>query len=62
MQMCWTLESAHERSDRLCVLRSAWLAWAEWLVGIAKTATGKACSECKTLGRLELDCAKILGH
>ena len=23
---------------------------------------GKACNECKTLGRLELECVKILGH
>jgi len=34
----------------------AWFAQAELLVGIAKTATGKACNECKTLGRLGLDC------
>jgi len=55
------LEKTHKRSNQLCVLCSAWFAWAELLAGIAKTATGKACNECKTLGQLGLDCVKILG-
>jgi len=40
----------------------AWFVWAELLAGIAKTATGKACNECKTLVRQVLDCVKMLGH
>jgi len=29
---------------------------------MAKTATGKACNECKTLHRLGPDCAKMFAH
>ena len=36
--------------------RSHTFAPAALLAGIAKTATGKACNECKTLGQLELVC------
>jgi len=32
----------------------AWFAQAALLAGMAKTATGKACNECKTLGQLGL--------
>jgi len=46
----------------MCFALFAWFAWAKLLAGIAKTATGKACNECKTLGRLGPDCVKILGH
>jgi len=34
----------------------ACFAWATLLAGIAKTATGKACNECKALGQLGLVC------
>jgi len=34
----------------------AWFARAALLAGIAKTATGKACNQCKTLGQLGLVC------
>jgi len=40
----------------------AWLARAALLAGIAKTATGKACNECKTLGESGLLCVDMLGH
>jgi len=43
-------------------LRSAWFARAALLAGIPKTATGKACNECKTLGQLGLVSVQILGH
>jgi len=46
----------------MCFTLFAWFAWAELLDGIAKTPTGKACNEYKTLGRLGLDCVKMLGH
>jgi len=32
------------------------------LAGIVKTATGKACNECKTFRQLILVCVQILGH
>jgi len=35
------LETTHERSNRLCFAFFVWLAWAEPLAGIAKTATSK---------------------
>jgi len=41
----------------MCIALVAWFVRAELLAGIAKTATGKACIECKTLGQLGLDCA-----
>jgi len=34
----------------------AWFAWAALLTGIVKTATDKACNECKTLGQLRMVC------
>jgi len=34
----------------------AWFAQAALLAGINKTATGKACNECKALGQLGLIC------
>jgi len=34
----------------------AWFARAALLAGITKTATGKVCNECKTLGQLGLVC------
>jgi len=40
----------------------AWFAQAALLPGIAKTATGRACNECKALDRLGLDCVQMLGH
>jgi len=40
----------------------AWFAWAVLLAGIAKTVTGKACNEYKTLGHLGLICVQMLGH
>jgi len=46
----------------LCFALLAWLAQAELLASIAKTATGKTCNVCKTFGRLGQDCVKILGH
>jgi len=46
----------------ICFVLFVWFAWAELLAGIIKAETGKAYNECKTLGRLELDCVKILGH
>jgi len=48
------LERTHERVNQLCVLRS--LHGVELLAGIAETATGKACRECKTLRQLGLVC------
>ena len=42
----------------MCFALFAWFARGELLAGIAKTATGKACDECKTLGRLELVCVQ----
>jgi len=36
----------------MCFAFFAWYARAELLAGIAKSATGKACNECNTLGRL----------
>jgi len=37
-----------------CFALFAWFSRAALLAGIAKTATGKACNECKTLGQLGL--------
>jgi len=45
-----------------CFALFAWFARAELLAGIAKTATGKTFNEYKALGRLELDCVKMLRH
>jgi len=36
----------------MCFAFFTWFARGELLAWIAKTATGKACNECKTLGRL----------
>jgi len=33
----------------MCYALFAWFAWAALLAGIAKTATGKVCNECKHL-------------
>jgi len=38
----------------MCFALFAWFARAELLAGIAKTATGKACNECKTFSQLGL--------
>jgi len=46
----------------MCFALFAWFARAALLAGIAKTATGKACNECKTLGQLGLVCVEMLGH
>jgi len=46
----------------MCFALTAWFAWTELLAGIAKTTTGKACNECKTLGRLGLVCDLMLGQ
>jgi len=40
----------------MCFALVAWFARAALLVAIAKTATGKACNDCKTLGQLGLVC------
>jgi len=40
----------------------ALFARAALLAGIVKTATDKACNECKTLGQLGLVCVLTLGH
>jgi len=40
----------------MCFALFAWFAWAALITGIAKAATGKACSEWKTLGQLGLVC------
>jgi len=50
------LEGTHERGNRLCFALVAWFARAALKAGIAKTATGKACNQCKTLGQLGLVC------
>jgi len=55
------LERTHERGNRLfCALCMVFRA--ALLAGIAQTATGKACNECKTLGQLGLVCVYMLGH
>ena len=46
----------------MCFALFAWFPWAVLLAGIAKTTTGKACNECKTLGQLKLVCFQMLGH
>jgi len=40
----------------MCFALFEWFAGAALLAGIVKTATGKACNECKTLGQLGLIC------
>jgi len=40
----------------MCFALFAWFAQAALLAGITKTATGKACNECKTFGQLALVC------
>ena len=40
----------------MCSALFAWFALAALLAGIGKTATGKACNECKTNSRLPLSC------
>jgi len=40
----------------MCFALFAWFALAALLAGIAKTATGKARNECKTLDQLGLVC------
>jgi len=45
-------QRAHERAE--CFALFTWFARAALLAGIVKTATGKACNECKTLGQLGL--------
>ena len=45
-------ERTHDSS--LCFALFAWFTRAALLAGIAKSATDKACNECKTLGRLRL--------
>jgi len=46
----------------MCFALLAWFAQAALLAGIAKTATGKACNECETLGHLGLVCVQMLGN
>jgi len=53
MKMCACLEE-HLRAD--CSALFAWFARAALLAGIVKTATGKACNACKTLGEFGLVC------
>jgi len=48
-------ERTHE-SPLFCAL--VWFAQAALLAGIVKTATGKVCNECKTLGQLGRVCVK----
>jgi len=40
----------------MCFALFAWFARGGLLAGMAKTATDKACNECKTLDRLGMDC------
>jgi len=40
----------------MCFALVAWFTRAALLGGIFKTATGKACNECKILGQLRLVC------
>jgi len=54
MQMCACLKK-HMRVGCVFAL-FACFAWAALLAGITKTATGKACNECKTLSQLGLVC------
>jgi len=51
MQICACLKE-HMRVD--CSALFTWFDRAMLLAGIVKTATGKACNECKTLGQLGL--------
>jgi len=53
MQMCACLK---EHMRVVCFALFTWFARAALLAGIIKTATGKACNECKTLGQLGLAC------
>jgi len=46
----------------MCFALFARFARAGLLAGIAKTAKGKACNECKVLGQLGLVCVETLGH
>jgi len=46
----------------VCFALFAWFARAALLAGIAKTAAGKACNECKALGQLGTVCVEMLGH
>jgi len=43
----------------MCFTVFVWFARAALLAGIAKTATGTACNECKTLGHLRLVCVEM---
>jgi len=45
----------------VCFALIVWFAWTGLLAGITKTVTGKACNACETVGRLGLNCVKILG-
>jgi len=40
----------------------AWFAREALLAGIAKTAIGKVCNQCKTRGQLGSVCVQMLGH
>jgi len=57
--MCAYLKE-HMRIDTFAIF--TWFARAALLAEIVKTATGKACNECKTLGQLGLVCVQMLGH
>jgi len=46
----------------VCFALFVWFARAALLAGITKTATGKACNECKTSGQLGLLYVDMLGH
>jgi len=46
----------------MCFALFIWFARAALLAGIVKTATGKGCKECKTLGQLKLVCVQMLVH
>jgi len=61
MQMCACLKE-NMRGNPLCFALFAWFVRPALLAGIAKTATGKACKECKTLRQLEVVCVSMLGH
>ena len=61
MQMCACLKEhrnvcVFEKHRVDCFALFTWFAWAALLAGNVKTATGKACNECKTLGQLGLVC------
>jgi len=46
----------------MCFALFAWFSRAELLAGTAKTATGKACNEYETIGRMGLACVEMLGR